>query len=122
MVGQPLSNLPARWPTAPDFMVMKVSEKAAKALLAQKQLEATVSIDVNTEHTFNVVAKIDAPKENNPEGDVLIIGAHYDHMGIEEYEGEPAIFPGADDNASGTAGILELTRYLSERRAFLKKM
>ena len=121
MVGQPLSNLPARWPSGPDFMVMKVSEKAAKTLLAQKQLEATVSIDVNTEHTFNVVAKIEAPEENNPEGDVLILGAHYDHMGLEEFEGEPAIFAGADDNASGTAGILELARYISERRAFLKK-
>ena len=39
MVGQPLSNLPARWPTAPDFMVMKVSEKAAKTLLAQNSLK-----------------------------------------------------------------------------------
>ena len=94
MVGQPLSNLPARWPSGPDFMVMKVSEKAAKTLLTQKQLEATVSIDVNTEHTFNVVAKIEAPEENNPEGDVLILGAHYDHMGLEEFEGEPAIFAG----------------------------
>lgn len=42
-------------------------------------------------------------------------------MGIEEYEGEPAIFHGADDNASGTAGILELARYISDRRDFLKK-
>lgn len=68
-----------------------------------------------------MVAKIEAPKANNPEGDVLILGAHYDHMGIEEYEGEPAIFHGADDNASGTAGILELARYISDRRDFLKK-
>ena len=121
LVGQPLSNLPARWPTKDGFYVAKVTDKAAKELLTKKQMEANVAIDLSTEHTFNVVAKIEAPKANNPEGDVLILGAHYDHMGIEEYEGEPAIFHGADDNASGTAGILELARYISDRRDFLKK-
>ncbi|MFR4026244.1 MAG: M28 family metallopeptidase [Alistipes indistinctus] len=121
LVGQPLSNLPARWPTKDGFYVAKVTDKAAKELLTKKQMEANVAIDLSTEHTSNVVAKIEAPKANNPEGDVLILGAHYDHMGIEEYEGEPAIFHGADDNASGTAGILELARYISDRRDFLKK-
>lgn len=82
--GSPLSNLPARWPTKDGFYVAKVTDKAAKELLTKKQMEANVAIDLSTEHTFNVVAKIEAPKANNPEGDVLILGAHYDHMGIEE--------------------------------------
>ena len=36
--------------------------------------------------------------------EVVIVGAHYDHDG--EFNGQ--IWPGADDNASGTAGVLEL--------------
>ncbi len=53
--------------------------------------------------------------------DVIIIGAHYDHLGYGEfgslYRGdEPRIHNGADDNASGTAGVLELAHYFSENR------
>ena len=42
-----------------------------------------------------------------PDGPVLIIGAHYDVFGD---------LPGADDNASGIAGLLELARLLDTRR------
>ncbi len=40
----------------------------------------------------------------------LVIGAHYDHLGFsdEHAEGEDYIYNGADDNASGTAGVLLL--------------
>src|SRR4029079_2028000 len=45
----------------------------------------------------------------------IIIGAHYDHLGMggesSLYRGEPAIHNGADDNASGTAALIELARY-----------
>ncbi|MEQ1949122.1 MAG: M28 family peptidase [Bryobacteraceae bacterium] len=48
----------------------------------------------------------------------VIIGAHYDHLGTSvEYSLAPnakgQIHPGADDNASGTAGVIELARYFS---------
>lgn len=53
--------------------------------------------------------------------EVIIIGAHYDHLGFGEfgslYRGdEPKIHNGADDNASGTAGVLELAQYFSKNR------
>ena len=50
--------------------------------------------------------------------EVLIIGAHYDHLG---FGGEGSLDPdvrevhnGADDNASGTSGLIEIARALSE--------
>lgn len=51
----------------------------------------------------------------------IIIGAHYDHLGYGEfgslYRGEvKRIHNGADDNASGTTGLLELAQYFSENR------
>ncbi|OAN61358.1 hypothetical protein A8B79_07820 [Balneola sp. EhC07] len=53
--------------------------------------------------------------------ELIIIGAHYDHLGFGEfgslYRGEEErIHNGADDNASGTAGVLELAEYFSANR------
>lgn len=60
----------------------------------------------------------------------LVIGAHYDHLGQGE-SGSPLeksktkkIFNGADDNASGVAGVIELSRYyannnIQEKHNFL---
>jgi hypothetical protein len=51
----------------------------------------------------------------------VVIGAHYDHLGLgEQFSMAPslagkAVHPGADDNASGTAGVIELARWFSRR-------
>lgn len=51
----------------------------------------------------------------------VIIGAHYDHVGHGEFgsrhTGEPAIHNGADDNASGVAGMLQIAQYLKGGKA-----
>jgi hypothetical protein len=56
----------------------------------------------------------------------VVIGAHYDHLGRGNFDSlAPSqigqIHPGADDNASGTAGVLELARLLSPQRGQLKR-
>lgn len=50
----------------------------------------------------------------------VIIGAHYDHLGMGDQfslDANPKgkIHPGADDNASGSAGVMELARYFAGR-------
>ena len=47
----------------------------------------------------------------------IVIGAHYDHLGKRG----DAIFHGADDNASGTAMLLEMARVLSQSSGKLKR-
>jgi hypothetical protein len=52
----------------------------------------------------------------------LIIGAHYDHLGYGYVGGsnpndQGQLHPGADDNASGTAGLIALAKRLGERYA-----
>ena len=64
----------------------------------------------------NVVAFI-----NNNAKNTIIIGAHYDHLGwgdpkYSTYRGEPAIHHGADDNASGVAAMLEISRLLKNSK------
>jgi hypothetical protein len=62
----------------------------------------------------NVVGYID-----NEAAQTVIIGAHFDHLGYGAegslYRGEPAIHNGADDNASGTAAILQLARIMKNK-------
>lgn len=41
----------------------------------------------------------------------LVVGAHYDHLGMM---GDKTYFPGANDNASGTAMLLDLATYFSD--------
>lgn len=59
----------------------------------------------------NVVGYID-----NKAAQTVVIGAHYDHLGYggfgSLYVGPPAIHNGADDNASGVAGILRVAEEL----------
>ena len=48
----------------------------------------------------------------------IIVGAHYDHVGYGAYGADPSnrgkVHPGADDNASGTGGMLVLASRLSK--------
>jgi len=51
---------------------------------------------------------------------VLVVGAHYDHLGYGLFGSrsrsrEPRIHPGADDNASGAAGVVTLARWFARR-------
>ena len=46
------------------------------------------------------------------EGEWVVLGAHYDHLGWVDVGGHADVFNGADDNASGTAVVLEVARLL----------
>lgn len=46
-------------------------------------------------------------------GQWVILGAHYDHLGYDAGSDPVVVYNGADDNASGTALMLEIARYLS---------
>lgn len=62
---------------------------------------------------MNVIGVLDKGKENT-----VIIGAHYDHLGMGAegslHAGEAAIHNGADDNASGVALMLQIAQKLSK--------
>lgn len=73
----------------------------------------TVDIEESREEiqTYNLLAKIEGSE--NPD-EVVIFSAHWDHVGVGSPDAHgDTIFNGAWDNASGTAGILELARAFS---------
>jgi aminopeptidase YwaD len=88
--------------------------------------EITLSTDVvrNEVAAYNVVGVLEG---SDPvlKNENIVIGAHYDHLG-RGGEGSLASRPGeihhgADDNASGTAGLLELARIFSAQGPKLKR-
>jgi peptidase M28-like protein/PDZ domain-containing protein len=55
-------------------------------------------------------------------GEVVVIGAHYDHLGLGGFgamdpDSTGRVHNGADDNASGTAALLEVARLLARRHS-----
>lgn len=78
---------------------------------------AKLGMQLVKEHfTRNVIGYIDNGKPHT-----VIIGAHYDHLGMGDenslFTGGRAIHNGADDNASGVAGMLALAQWLASADA-----
>jgi hypothetical protein len=81
------------------------------ALPANLEVEIHTDVQHLSREVFNVVAYLPGATD-----EYIIVGAHYDHLGLgEQYSLAPekagTIHPGADDNASGAAGLLALARY-----------
>ncbi len=68
----------------------------------------------------NVIGLIEG-SDPQLKNEFVVIGAHYDHVGTSIRGGEKQIFNGADDNASGTAGLLELAQYFAANRERIKR-
>lgn len=83
--------------------------KPKSRLLPGMSLSLTASVSRDARHTYNVLGRLEGADPDLREHTV-VIGAHYDHLGVTDGE----MYPGADDNASGTAALLELARVLPQ--------
>ncbi len=60
---------------------------------------------------YNVVGFVPGTESKK----IIVVTAHFDHVGIGRASAsEDSIYNGADDNASGTAALIELARYFSQ--------
>ena len=85
------------------------------AFPASLQVREEVDLERAVKTVHNVAGYL--PGET---AEYIVIGAHFDHLGLgEQFSMAPSlagtVHPGADDNASGTAGVLELARWFSSR-------
>lgn len=95
-------------------------------LSINNNLNATTDLHRVEVTTCNVVAMLPG---NDPElkDEYVVIGGHYDHLGMggpgsgSRMPDSIAVHNGADDNASGTAAVLELAELLSSRKDELKR-
>ncbi|HEX6650097.1 MAG TPA: M20/M25/M40 family metallo-hydrolase [Pyrinomonadaceae bacterium] len=115
LLGQPISDLEAR---------AKSKAPAYPDLVWYTNL--TVDIERSNVAAYNVIGVLEG---SDPvlKNENIVIGAHYDHLG-HGGEGSGSMVPdsrdihhGADDNASGTAGLIELARIFAAQRPKLKR-
>ncbi len=124
--------------------LLKGSDKSLKALqdeldkgemAAGFQIEntsLTTTIDIKQEKRVgrNVLGRLVSDDPKAHQQPAIILGAHIDHLGHGESQGslahddeKNAIHYGADDNASGTAAMLEIAQYLvAQKKAGKLKM
>ncbi len=130
-------------PQGAGIMVVNITRAEALALFTRETLPAIlaridstkipassvlpdVTADIQTDVSFirkpvsNVAALLEG-SDPALRGQVIVIGAHYDHLGWGQsgslYRGKDrVIHNGADDNASGTAAMLEIAQYFAANR------
>src|SRR5207244_9470326 len=83
------------------------------AFPASLEIHANLDLERAVKTTHNVAGYLPGLTDA-----YVVIGAHYDHLGLgEQFSMAPSligtIHPGADDNASGTAGVIELARWFA---------
>jgi len=93
------------------------SGQPASELLGGARVRVRVQIERRTGTVANVVGILPG-RDPVLRHEAVVVGAHYDHLGRGEYgslapERRGEVHPGADDNASGAAGLLALARTFS---------
>ncbi|PKB41870.1 peptidase M28-like protein [Cellulophaga sp. RHA19] len=78
--------------------------------------DTLTNFDASKGVAYNIVGYIEGtdPKLKN---EVIILGAHYDHIGSAKADGDDVIANGANDNASGTSAVMEFARYFGKTKA-----
>ena len=117
-----------RWLKGADTSLAKLQEEIASSSRPQSfvlpaDLTVTLAIDIEREKATvnNVVGFLPGRGD-----EYVVLGAHYDHLGLGDHSSLApskigAVHHGADDNASGVAGLIELARVLSKRRDSLER-
>jgi len=95
------------------YITKETKDKYLKDETSTLDIKLKILVEEKKRTGHNVLGYID-----NKAANTIIVGAHYDHLGYGEdhnsmYTGtEPAIHNGADDNASGTAAMIEMSKLL----------
>jgi len=76
-------------------------------------------------NTANIIGYLEG-SDSILKNEIIVIGAHYDHIGYGDYASRQSgktkmIHNGADDNASGVTGVLELAQKLSADKPNLRR-
>ena len=98
------------------FITKDAAQKYLSDPAANIELDVNVAIRDKKKEGHNVAGFSD-----NGAASTIIIGAHYDHLGLGEdhnslWTGAAQIHNGADDNASGTASVIELAKMLQKSK------
>jgi len=85
-------------------LMEKAGKKGFRGVALPFGLDAAITSTVRRSATANVVARL--PGRGRLAADAVLIGGHYDHLGVRAPVDGDSIYNGAEDNASGTAAVL----------------
>lgn len=103
------------------------SKKPQSFILKNTKVELSAEVNEVQKIARNVGALLEG---NDPtlKNEYIVIGGHYDHLGIDQMKessmhkgANKQIHNGADDNASGTTGVLEVAEKLAANKGELKR-
>ncbi len=104
-----LTHVPSQ--VATDFTVVKIKKQAIPERID------SIELGVDNEYFDNYLTNNIAAYFNGKSDSFIVFTCHYDHLGEM---GKGIYFPGANDNASGTAMVLDLVRHFSKNKDKLK--
>ncbi|HEU4508322.1 MAG TPA: M20/M25/M40 family metallo-hydrolase [Pyrinomonadaceae bacterium] len=110
--------------------ILALSNTSGSVLQDNRVLTGEISLSTDIVRkevpAYNVIGVLEG-SDQTLKNEYIVIGAHYDHLG-RGGEGSGSLAPksgdihhGADDNASGTAGLIELARIFSAQRPKIKR-
>lgn len=89
-------------------LLAKADQKGFKAVPLNEQLTTSIAVKADYNKSHNVIGKITGSKRPN---EYIIYTAHWDHLGIGKADEKgDSVYNGAMDNASATAGLIEIAR------------
>ena len=96
-----------------EFKQLEQQALAADFKPQSLQLKANLTLNSEISHaeSNNVVAQLTGSKYPD---EYIVVSAHWDHFGTKQTPTGPKIYNGAIDNATGTAGTVEIARILSD--------
>ncbi len=98
------------------YLTQSVSKKYLSDNAANLTVDLQSALGDKKRTGHNVIGYLD-----NGAAHTIILGAHYDHLGLDEDNnaldpGNHEVHNGADDNASGTASVIELARLIKDSK------
>jgi hypothetical protein len=112
--------------TAEQLESELIAAKAPHSIILKETVSAQTQIiqeKVTARNVIGIIEGSDPVLKNT----YVVVGGHYDHLGMggpgsgSRYLDTMAVHNGADDNASGTAGVIEIAGKLAANRADLKR-
>lgn len=109
---------------ASEFIVSQLRSLKLKPIVKAKKLKAfyqdfTYGKDEKERTTHNIIAVLPG-KDKQLRHEYVVVGSHYDHLGMggqgsgSRRPDTLGVHPGADDNASGDAVVLQLAQYFKK--------
>ena len=104
-VGAALLANAGRTPAELQAAIDKTLKPASMPLRQTVVAMSVVNVSMRRAASSNVVGVLEG-SDPRLKGETIVFGGHFDHEGV--WDGK--VYPGADDNGSGTVGVIELAR------------